>query len=76
MIQKMSAKITLLYSWDGGQHLKRPNVVERPIFWNSEISNTKITKVELFHFSIFEFIFYTYIFLNSTKIQNTYIIIY
>ena len=34
---------------DGDQHLKRLNI-ERPIFWNFEIPNIKITKDELFDF--------------------------
>ena len=45
--------ITLL---GGDQHLEWPNV-ERPIFWNFENSNMKITKVELFDYSIVEFVF-------------------
>ena len=44
------------YLEGGGQNLERRNL-ERPIFRNFKIANTKITKDELFDNFIFEFNF-------------------
>ena len=54
--------------WDiekvgGGQNL------ERPLFWNSEIANIKITKDELFDSFILELIFSFVIFIFYINIQ-------
>ena len=57
----------------GVQNLESSNV-ERPIFWNFEITNIKIAKDELFDYFIYEFIFYIHQFERWKKklggIQN------
>ena len=53
-----------------GQYLERPNV-ERAIFRNLKISNTKITKDELFDFFHFRVPFF--IFLNYWNTQSIFI---